>query len=99
MHAAARPFVSLVPGQTGPNVSRAPVRPVRTRSSSTSKTPCQPAEKDAARAALAAWVSPANPVIVRVNSADTPWHAADLELCKAPGVAGMVLPKAEFIGE
>ncbi len=38
----------------------------------------QPAEKDAARAALAAWVSPANPVIVRVNSADTPWHAADL---------------------
>ena len=57
----------------------------------------QPAEKDAARAALAAWVSPANPVIVRVNAADTPWHAADLELCKAPGVAGIVLPKAEFI--
>ena len=57
----------------------------------------QPAEKDAARAALAAWVSPANPVIVRVNAADTPWHAADLELCKVPGVAGIVLPKAEFI--
>lgn len=57
-----------------------------------------PGEKDTARAALAAWLSPANPVFVRVNAADTPWHAADLELCKAAGVAGVVLPKAEFIG-
>lgn len=54
-----------------------------------------PAEKDAARAALAAWLDPAQPVLVRINAADTPWFVADLELLALPGIAGVVLPKAE----
>lgn len=54
-----------------------------------------PSDKDAARAALAAWLRPGHAVIVRINSADTPWFAADLALCGAPGVAGVMLPKAE----
>lgn len=54
-----------------------------------------PADKDAARAALAAWFDPAHPVLVRINAADTPWFAADLELLARPGVSAVVLPKAE----
>lgn len=57
-----------------------------------------PAEKPAARAALSAWLKPAQPVIVRVNATDSPWFAEDLAACAAPGVAGVVLPKAEDIG-
>ena len=55
-----------------------------------------PADKDAARAALAAWLDPAHPVLVRINAADTPWFAADLELLVRPGVSAVVLPKAEY---
>jgi citrate lyase subunit beta / citryl-CoA lyase len=54
-----------------------------------------PSDKDAARAALAAWLRPGHAVIVRINSADTPWFELDLQLCGAPGVAGVMLPKAE----
>jgi len=54
-----------------------------------------PAEKDSARAALAAWLSPEYPVLVRVNAADTPWFEADRLLAARPGVAGVLLPKAE----
>jgi citrate lyase subunit beta/citryl-CoA lyase len=52
-------------------------------------------EKAAAREALAAWLSPQHPVLVRINSADSEWFAGDLALCARPGVAGIVLPKAE----
>jgi citrate lyase subunit beta/citryl-CoA lyase len=58
-----------------------------------------PPDKDAARATLQAWLSaqtrPEHAVIVRINSADTPWFERDLALCGAPGVAGVMLPKAE----
>jgi citrate lyase subunit beta/citryl-CoA lyase len=54
-----------------------------------------PAGKDGARAALAQWLSPASPVIVRVNGAATEWFADDVALCRAPGVAAVMLPKAE----
>ena len=54
-----------------------------------------PGEKDAARAALAAALDAVRPVMVRVNAADTPWFPADLELLAHPGVAAVVLPKAE----
>jgi len=55
-----------------------------------------PAEaRDAARDAVAAWLSPARPVFVRINAAGTPWFERDLGLCGRPGVAGIVLPKAE----
>src|SRR6478672_1452726 len=54
-----------------------------------------PAEKPAARDAVRAWLNPAHPVLVRINSADTAWFADDIELAGLPGVAGIVLPKAE----
>lgn len=54
-----------------------------------------PADKDAARDTLAAWLRPEHAVIVRINSADTPWFERDLALCGASGVAGVMLPKAE----
>jgi citrate lyase subunit beta/citryl-CoA lyase len=54
-----------------------------------------PIAKAAARDALAAWLSPAHPVLVRINSADSQWFRDDLALCRLPGVAGIVLPKAE----
>ena len=58
-----------------------------------------PAEKPSARAALATWLSPARAVIVRINAADTEWFADDLAACDTTGVVGVVLPKAEGIGD
>jgi citrate lyase subunit beta/citryl-CoA lyase len=57
------------------------------------------ADKAAARSALGAWLAPARPVLVRINAADSEWFEEDLAVCDAPGVAGIVLPKAEGIGE
>lgn len=54
-----------------------------------------PSEKCAARAAVGAWLSPSQPVLIRINSADSEWFRDDLQLCKNPGVSGVVLPKAE----
>ncbi|WP_462177000.1 aldolase/citrate lyase family protein, partial [Acinetobacter baumannii] len=57
------------------------------------------ADKAAAREAVAAWLSAQKPVLVRINGADTDWFADDLALCRMPGVAGVVLPKAEQAGD
>jgi citrate lyase subunit beta/citryl-CoA lyase len=57
------------------------------------------AEKNAARSAVAAWLSPQQPVVVRINSVDTEWFRDDLELCRLPGVCGVVLPKAERVDD
>ena len=54
-----------------------------------------PADKNAARAAVAAWLRPQHGVILRINSADTPWFEDDLALCGAAGVAAVMCPKAE----
>jgi citrate lyase subunit beta/citryl-CoA lyase len=54
-----------------------------------------PADKTRARALVAAWLSPERPVLVRINGADSEWFRDDLALCGKPGVAGIVLPKAE----
>jgi citrate lyase subunit beta / citryl-CoA lyase len=54
-----------------------------------------PAEKAAARAAVAAWLAPERPVLIRINSAASEWFNDDLALCGEPGVAGVVFPKAE----
>ena len=54
-----------------------------------------PAEKAAAREALAAWLSPERSVIVRVNAADSEWFEDDLRACASDGVTAIVLPKAE----
>ncbi|MET0981962.1 MAG: CoA ester lyase [Telluria sp.] len=57
------------------------------------------ADKASARAALAAWLSPEHPVVIRINGADTEWFADDLALCASPGVSGVVLSKAEQVGD
>jgi citrate lyase subunit beta/citryl-CoA lyase len=54
-----------------------------------------PAQKEAARDAVAHWLSAAQPVIVRINAAGTPWFNDDLKMCARPGVAAIVVPKAE----
>jgi citrate lyase subunit beta/citryl-CoA lyase len=54
-----------------------------------------PENKAAARAAVAAWLHPDHPVIVRINAADTEWFREDRALAGRPGVAGILLPKAE----
>lgn len=51
-----------------------------------------PADKEAARAALA---GVAQRAAVRVNAAGTPWFDADLAACRAERVPIVVLPKAE----
>lgn len=58
-----------------------------------------PDDKVQARNAVAAWLSPNNKVFVRINGADTPWFRDDLALARLPGVAGVMLPKAERIDE
>lgn len=54
-----------------------------------------PAVKDEARRLVAEWLETGQPVLLRVNAADTCWFEADLTLCYHPNVAGIVLPKAE----
>ena len=54
-----------------------------------------PPDKDAARASLQAWLRPEHAVIVRINSVDTAWFEQDLALCGMPGVAAVMVPKAE----
>lgn len=56
----------------------------------------QPAQKTTARHAIAAWLTPTRPVLLRINSSESEWFREDIELCKQSGVAGIVLPKAEF---
>ncbi|MBM2766364.1 MULTISPECIES: HpcH/HpaI aldolase/citrate lyase family protein [Burkholderia] len=55
----------------------------------------EPDAKTAARDAIARWVSPEHPVLVRINARHTPWFEADAALGASKGVAGIVLPKAE----
>ena len=58
-----------------------------------------PQQKDAARAALAAWHAgqrayPAQ-LVVRINDDASPWFAGDLELLRALGTSTVMLPKTE----
>jgi citrate lyase subunit beta / citryl-CoA lyase len=54
-----------------------------------------PAEKPAARRAIAAWLSPAQPVNVRINGTATSWFEEDAAICRQAGVAGILLPKTQ----
>ena len=56
-----------------------------------------PADKQRARDAVAAWLLPRHAVVLRINSADSPWFDADLALCGRPGVAAVMCPKAEHV--
>ena len=56
-----------------------------------------PENKAAARRAIAGWLDPARPVWIRVNAIDDAGFAEDLALCQRPGVAGLLLPKAQTI--
>jgi len=58
-----------------------------------------PEGKAAARAAVARWLAPQRPVLIRINGADTPWFAEDLALCAQAGVAGVMVPKAERVAD
>src|SRR6266403_1112911 len=58
---------------------------------------CAAGAKMAARAAVAAWLTPAQPVLVRINVANSEWFRDDLKLGGKPGIAGVLLPKAESI--
>lgn len=51
--------------------------------------------KDAAREAVAAALDPARPAFVRVNARETAWFEEDLRAIARPGLAGVMLPKAE----
>jgi citrate lyase subunit beta/citryl-CoA lyase len=58
-----------------------------------------PEAKDAARAAVAAWIA-AHPeararTVVRINDAASPWFAADLAALSGNGVEVVMLPKSE----
>ncbi|MET3918393.1 citrate lyase subunit beta/citryl-CoA lyase [Variovorax sp. OAS795] len=56
-----------------------------------------PEKKTTARALVASWLHPDRPVWIRCNAAGTPWFAQDMELAALPGIAGVMLPKAEAI--
>jgi len=58
-----------------------------------------PDQKDAARRSVSAWLAAAKPVVVRINAADTPWHRDDLAVCRRPGVAAVMVAKAERADE
>jgi citrate lyase subunit beta / citryl-CoA lyase len=53
-----------------------------------------PQDKDVARTHIAEWEGRAS-VIVRINGADTPWFAADMEMVRRCGVTTLMVPKAD----
>ncbi|CAN7526334.1 CoA ester lyase [Caballeronia sp. LjRoot29] len=56
----------------------------------------QPQEKQGARETVRAHLDAVRPAFVRINAADTEWFANDaVAIASHPGVAGIVLPKAE----
>jgi citrate lyase subunit beta/citryl-CoA lyase len=54
-----------------------------------------PDQKLAARGAVAQWLDPARPVAVRINADGTEWFDDDRAMCRHPGVAAVMVPKAE----
>lgn len=54
-----------------------------------------PASKDAARAAVGAWLAEGHPAIVRINALDTPWYEHDMAMLRSVRGASVMLPKAD----
>jgi citrate lyase subunit beta / citryl-CoA lyase len=57
-----------------------------------------PAEKVAARDAVANFDLPELPTILRVNDATTIWHEGDVVMARGKGFAAIMVPKSESIG-
>lgn len=64
-----------------------------------------PSEKGAARDAVADWLLGSQardnkvPILVRINCINSGCFGDDLRLCRTPGIAGVVLPKAERVAD
>ncbi|WP_280151404.1 CoA ester lyase [Piscinibacter sp. XHJ-5] len=59
-----------------------------------------PTAKDQARDTLRDWLARTDArIVLRLNGVDTPWHEADRALCRAPGIAAVMCPKAERAGD
>ncbi len=56
-----------------------------------------PARKIEARAAIGKWLSSGKEIVLRINADTTEWFSDDLQVARVPGVAGIILPKAERI--
>ena len=56
-----------------------------------------PQDKDEAREGLKAAIAADASIMIRVNGEGTEWHEADIALLDLPGVAGVMLPKAESV--
>ena len=54
-----------------------------------------PDDKDAARRSVFLWLADGGDAIVRINGADTPWHADDLAAVANWGRAAVMVPKAD----
>lgn len=54
-------------------------------------------EKSAARQLIADWLTTERQVFIRINGPETQWFNDDIELCKNPGIAGIVLAKAQYV--
>lgn len=55
--------------------------------------------KSAARDAIANFLTPSHQAIVRINAVDTEWLVEDVELCQHPGIAGVMLPKTQYVSD
>jgi citrate lyase subunit beta/citryl-CoA lyase len=56
-------------------------------------------QKHKAREHIRGWLDQRHEAVVRINGADTPWHADDSDMVAgSPGAIGMVVPKAEDPG-
>ena len=55
------------------------------------------AEKSKARTAVEAWVTPAHPVVLRINGVGTDWFRDDVTCARMPGVQAIMLPKTESV--
>lgn len=56
-----------------------------------------PARKNEARTAIRTWLTSGRQIVLRINADTTEWFREDLHLARAPGVAGILLPKAERV--
>ena len=55
------------------------------------------ADKSKARVAVEAWVSPAHPVVLRINGVSSNWFRDDVTCCRMPGIQAVMLPKTEGV--